>query len=154
MSKITKLGPNGLALIKKFEGFRSKPYLCSAMVPTIGWGSTRYADGTKVTLKDAAITKEEADKLFLTTLKQYELAVDAFCRDDINQNQFDALVSFAYNLGVNALKTSTLLKKVNTNPNDVVGIAQQFNKWVNANGKPLKGLIIRRQAELTLFLLK
>jgi lysozyme len=154
MTKITKIGPNGLALIKKFEGFSSKPYNdpASGGLPiTIGWGSTRYADGTKVTLKDPAITKEQADILFLQTIKQYELAVDAFCRDDINQNQFDSLVSFAYNLGVNALKTSTLLKKVNANPNDVVGIAQQFNKWVNANGKPLKGLILRRAEEAELF---
>lgn len=149
--KITKLGPEGLKLIKAFEGFRSKPYLCSAGVATIGWGSTRYANGTKVTLNDQKITKAEADKLFLDTLKQYELAVDAFCRDDINQFQFDALVSFAYNLGPQALKGSTLLKLINNNPNDVVKIAQNFNKWVNAGGKPLKGLIKRRAAEAELF---
>jgi lysozyme len=149
--KITKLGPEGLKLIKQFEGFRSKPYLCSAGVPTIGWGSTRYADGTKVTLADPEITLAEADKLFLDTLKQYELAVDAFCRDDINQYQFDALVSFAYNLGTQALKGSTLLKKVNANPDDVVGITQNFNKWINAGGKPLKGLIKRRAAEAALY---
>lgn len=150
MNKITKLGPEGFKLIKKFEGFKSKPYLCSAGVPTIGWGSTRYANGIKVTLKDKEITKEEADKLFLDTLKQYELAVDAFCRDDINQNQFDALVSFAYNLGPQALKSSTLLKKVNKNPNDKT-ISIEFLKWINAGGKPLKGLILRRNAELELY---
>lgn len=151
MSKITKIGKEGLNLIKKFEGWSAKPYLCPAMVPTIGWGSTRYADGTKVTMKDLPITKEQGEELLLKTLHQYEQSVDAFCVDSLNQYQFDALVSFAYNLGVNALKTSTLLKKVNANPNDVVGIAQQFNKWVNANGKPLKGLILRRQAEAALF---
>ena len=149
--KITKLGPEGFKLIKQFEGFRSKPYLCSAGVPTIGWGSTRYADGTKVTLNDEPITKEQADKLFLVTLRQYELAVDAFCRDDLNQNQFDALVSFAYNLGTQALKGSTLLKLINENPNNVVKIVQNFNKWINAGGKPSNGLIRRRAAEAALF---
>lgn len=148
--KITKLGPNGFKLIKQFEGFKSKPYLCSAGVPTIGWGSTRYVNGTKVTLNDKEITQEEADKLFLDTLKQYELAVDAFCVDTINQNQFDALVSFAYNLGTTALKGSGLLKKVNKNPNDKT-IEKEFNKWINAGGKPLKGLIRRRAAEAKLY---
>jgi lysozyme len=119
-------------------------------VPTIGYGSTRYADGTKVKLNDPEITKEGATTLFKQTLKQYELAVDAYCRDDINQNQFDVLVSFAYNLGNQALKSSTLLKKVNKNPNDPT-IKTEFLKWVNVNGKPLKGLIKRRQAEVDLY---
>ena len=153
MKKITKTGAEGLKLIKKFEGLKLKPYLCSAAVPTIGWGSTRYTNGTKVTLKDPAITKEQADTLFLETLKQYELAVDAYCRDDINQFQFDALVSFCYNLGPHALKSSTLLKKVNKNPNDPT-IAAEFNKWVNAGGKRLKGLIRRRAAEVELYFKK
>ena len=150
MTKVTKIGKKGLEVIKGFEGFRSKPYLCSASVATVGWGSTRYADGTKVKLTDPAITKAQADVLFLETLKQYELAVDAFCRDDINQNQFDSLVSFAYNLGVNALKSSTLLKKVNKNPNDP-SIRAEFLKWNRAGGKPLKGLIRRREAEADLY---
>ena len=150
MTKITKIGKKGLEVIKGFEGFRSKAYLCSASVATIGWGSTRYADGTKVKWTDPAITKAQADVLFLETLKQYELAVDAFCRDDINQNQFDSLVSFVYNVGVNALKTSTLLKKVNKNPNDPA-IRAEFMKWNRAGGKPLKGLIRRREAEADLY---
>lgn len=150
MSKVIKIGKKGLEVIKGFEGFRGKPYLCSAGVPTIGWGSTRYTNGTKVKLTDPAITEEQANVLFLETLKQYELAVDAFCRDDINQNQFDALVSFAYNLGVNALKTSTLLKKVNKNPSDET-IRDEFMKWNRAAGKPLKGLTRRRKYEADIY---
>ena len=149
--KITKIGPNGLALIKQFEGFKSKAYLCPANVPTIGYGSTRYADGRKVTLKDPDITKEQGEQLLLKTLSTYEEAVDDFCIDTITQNQFDALVSFAYNLGPAALKGSTLLKLINANPNNVVPIAQNFNKWVNGGGKVLPGLVKRRAAEAELF---
>lgn len=148
--KITKLGKKGFDLIKSFEGFRSKPYSCSAGVATIGWGSTRYADGTKVKLTDPAITQAQADVLFLTTLKQYELAVDAFCRDDISQNQFDALCSFCYNCGPQNLKSSTLLKKVNKNPNDPT-IKAEFLKWNKAGGKVLKGLVRRRESEADLY---
>lgn len=153
MSKITHIGPEGLALIKLFEGWSSKPYLCPAKIPTIGWGSTRYADGRKVTMNDPSITKEQGEQLLKATMTKYEMAVDAFCVDTINQQQFDALTSFCYNLGENALKGSTLIKKVNLNPNDP-SITKEFLKWVNANGKPLKGLIKRRQAEADLYFKK
>jgi lysozyme len=83
-------------------------------------------------------------------LDTYEKSVDSFCRDDINQNQFDALVSFAYNLGVGNLKSSTLLKKVNANPSDPT-IRDEFMKWVNGGGKKLPGLVKRRQAEADLY---
>jgi lysozyme len=148
--KITKTSKQGIGLIKSFEGLKLKPYLCSAGVPTIGYGSTRYNNGVKVTLKDTPITEEKALVLLEDTLKQYELAVDAFCVDTINQNQFDALVSFAYNCGVGNLKSSTLLKKVNVNPNDPT-ISNEFLKWNKAAGKPLKGLTNRRIAEATLY---
>jgi lysozyme len=148
--KITKTGQKGLNLIKEFEGFRSKPYLCSANVPTIGYGATYYPDGKKVTLNDAPITEDYAVKLLGSMLDTYEKAVDSFCRDDINQDQFDALVSFAYNLGNGSLKSSTLLKKVNANPNDPT-IRDEFMKWVNGGGKKLPGLVRRRQAEADLY---
>lgn len=148
--KITKTGQKGLKLIKEFEGFRSKPYLCSANVPTIGYGATYYPGGKKVTLNDQPITEEYAVQLLSTMLDTFEKAVDSFCRDDINQDQFDALVSFAYNLGAGNLKSSTLLKKVNANPNDPT-IRDEFMKWVNAGGKKLPGLIRRRQAEADLY---
>jgi len=148
--KITKIDANGIKLITDWEGLKLKPYLCSANVPTIGYGSTRYENGNKVKLTDAPITKERALELFKNTLHTYERDVDALARDDINQNQFNALVSFAYNLGTTALRNSTLLKKVNLNPNDKT-IANEFVKWVNAGGRRVQGLVNRRNAEVVMY---
>ena len=148
--KITKASNNLIELIKKFEGFSKIPYLCPANVATIGYGSTRYANGLKVTLKDKPITELQAIELLKDTLKQYELAVDSYCRDDINQNQFDALTDFAYNCGNSNLKSSTLLKKVNVNPNDIT-IGLEFAKWNKGGGKILNGLVKRRAAESELY---
>lgn len=146
MKRVTNISQEGIEMIAKFEGLKLKPYKCSAGVPTIGYGSTYYEDGTRVKLTDSPITKERALELFKNTLSTYEKGVDSYTRDDVNQYQFDALVSFAYNLGTQALKGSTLLKKVNKNPNDPT-IAAEFAKWVRAGGKVLKGLQLRRQAE-------
>lgn len=151
--KITKTSKKGIDLIKKYEGFRSKPYLCPAKVPTIGYGATYYPNGQKVKLTDAAIDEKHATLLLEAMLVPYEKSVDSFCRDDINQNQFDALVSFAYNLGTSALKNSTLLKKVNTNPNDPA-ISKEFAKWVNAGGRRLEGLVKRRKEEAKIYFTK
>ena len=152
-NRITKTGPNGLGLITKWEGLKLIPYLCSAKVATIGFGSTYYENGTRVTMNDAPITKERALELFKNTLSTYERGVDSFTVDTINQNQFDALTSFAYNLGTQALKGSTLLKKVNNNPNDPT-IANEFAKWTRAGGVVLKGLVSRRKAEAELYFKK
>ncbi len=148
--KITKIGTKGLDLIKSFEGLKLKPYLCPANVPTVGYGSTFYENDKKVKLTDPSITEQRASELLLDSLKGFERYVDSYCRDDINQNQFDALVSFCYNLGPANLKSSTLLKKANVNPNDPT-IAQEFLKWNKAGGKALKGLTKRRQAESNLY---
>ena len=148
--KITKSSNNLIELIKKFEGFSAKPYLCPAKVVTIGYGNTFYADGTKVKLTDAPINETQAVELLKQTLGQYEKAVDSYCRDDINQNQFDALVDFAYNCGNGNLKSSTLLKKVNANPNDLT-IGLEFAKWNKGGGKILNGLVKRRAAESELY---
>lgn len=148
--KATTISKKGKDLIKKYEGFKAKPYLCPAKVPTIGYGATYYPDGRKVKLTDSAISEGFATNLLEVMLTPYEKAVDSFCRDDINQNQFDALVSFAYNLGTNALKSSTLLKKVNANLNDKT-IRNEFLKWVNAGGKKLQGLVNRRTEESDLY---
>ena len=153
MSKITKTATAGVDLIKSFEGFRSKPYKCPAGVPTIGYGATFYPDKKKVTMSDPAITETQGTELLKSMLVNFERYVDSYCRDDLNQNQFDALVSFCYNLGPANLKSSTLLKKVNINPNDET-IRAEFMKWVKAGGKTLKGLVRRREAEANLYFTK
>lgn len=150
MGKVTKISYKGLDLIKQYEGFRSNPYLCPAGVPTIGYGSTYYEDGKRVTLADSSITEQRATDLLLHTLVKYENAVDKLCTDNLTQNQFDALVSFTYNLGENNLRVSTLLKKVNANPSDE-NIADEFYKWVHAGGEVLPGLVKRRAAEAKLY---
>lgn len=148
--KITKISNLGLELIKKYEGFKAKAYLCPANVPTIGYGSTYYEDDTKVKLTDSPITQERATELLEALLVSYERSVDSYCVDTINQNQFDALCSFAYNCGVGNLKSSTLLKKVNKNPNDPT-IKDEFIKWNKGGGKVLTGLTKRRIEEAQLY---
>lgn len=150
---ITKTGVDGIALIKQCEGFRSKPYLCPARVPTIGYGATYYPNGKKVSMKDPAITEVYATELLAIMMGPYEKSVDSFTTDAVNQHQFDALVSFAYNIGTRALKDSTLLKKVNKNLNDT-SIAAEFRKWVNGGGKRLPGLVKRRELEIALYFKK
>jgi lysozyme len=147
---VTTISDNGVKLIQSFEGLRLKPYLDAAGIATIGYGSTRYENGTRVTMRDKAITAARADSLFRATLATYEQGVDAITRDDISQAQYEALVSFCYNLGVNALKSSTLLKKVNANPGDPA-IRGEFLKWTHAAGKKLAGLTRRREAEADLY---
>lgn len=148
--KPTKTGPNGLNIIKEFEGFRSKPYLCPAKIPTIGYGATHYTDGRKVKLSDAPISEPEAEQLLKDMLKGYEKIVLDNVKSKINQNQFDALVSFVYNLGGLNFRKSTLLKKVNANPMDLT-IAHEFHKWNKAGGKVMNGLTRRRKAESELY---
>ena len=150
MTKITTTGKKGIDLIKSFEGFYAKPYMCPSSVPTIGYGTTRYPNGNKVTLKDTSITEQKGVEYLMDDLKTFEKYVDSYCRDDVNQNQFDALVSFCYNLGPNNLKSSTLLKKVNLNPSDPT-ILNEFLKWNKGGGRVLKGLTKRRQAESNLY---
>lgn len=136
-------------IIKEFEGFRSKPYLCPAGVPTIGYGSTVYEDGTKVTLQDSPISKERAVDLLMVTLKGYADSVNKLVKVPLNQNQFDALVDFAYNAGASKLGGSTLLKKLNAG--DYAGAGAEFDKWVMGGGVKLPGLVRRRKAERDLF---
>ena len=144
-----KTSDKGVALIKQFEGFRSKPYLCPAGVPTIGYGSTYYPDGKKVTLRDNPVTEADATAMLRSMLVRYENGVDRYVQVPITQGQFDALVSFAYNVGLSALKGSTLLRLVNER--NFVGAAAQFSRWNKAGGKVLPGLTRRREAERKLF---
>ena len=145
-----KVDNKGLDLIKQFEGFSGKPYLDSVGMPTIGYGFTYYPNGKRVTMNDSPISEEHATTLLAEIIKPYEVGVDSMTRDDITQNQFNALVSFAYNLGVKSLQGSTLLKKVNRNPNDKT-IRDEFLKWVNAGGKKLQGLVNRRNKEAEVY---
>lgn len=148
--KITKLSQKGLELIKQFEGLSLTPYVCAGGINTIGYGNTYYTNGKKVTLKDKPLTLQQAEELLKLSLTTYEKAVDSFCRDDISQGNFDALVAISYNIGVGALQKSTLIKKVNANPQDPT-IKAEFLKWNKANGKVLAGLTKRRQAEANLY---
>lgn len=150
MSKITTTGVKGIDIIKSFEGFRGKPYKCPAGIPTIGYGATFYPNGKKVTMSDRVITEYEATDMLKHMLESFEKYVDSYCVDTVTQNQFDALVSFAYNVGTGALKKSTLLKKVNADPNDKF-IESQFLIWNKVKGVAVKGLTQRRQAESKLY---
>lgn len=134
----------GIELIKKFEGCILKAYKCPAGVWTIGYGHTA---GVK---EGQTITKKEAEALLKHDLITFETHVSNLITVVINQNQFDALVSFCYNLGPGNLKSSTLLKLINAK--NFNGAAEQFDHWVYAGGKKLNGLVKRRAAEKALFL--
>jgi len=142
---------NAIDLIILSEGFRSEPYLCEAGKPTIGYGSTFYPSGEKVTLQDKAISKEEAIKLLEHMVEfEFNKIINESVKVTLNQNQFDALISFAYNAGEGNFKKSTLLKKVNVK--DFIGASYEFPKWIRAKGKVLSGLVNRRERERQLFL--
>jgi lysozyme len=152
-TRITNLDRKGLDFIAKHEGgYKLVSYLCPAKVWTISAGVTFYPDGTRVKKGDS-LSMEEAVTLFKTIVNHFEKSVDSYTRDDINQNQFNSLVSFAFNVGLGNLKSSTLLKKVNSDPNDV-SIAKEFAKWNKANGKVLPGLVKRRLEEANMYFIK
>jgi lysozyme len=141
----------GIELITRFEGLKLNAYLCPANVWTIGYGATFYADGSKVKQGDTLIRKEQADSLLRAVLVDFEIGVTKATQGvSINQNQFDALVSLAYNIGNGALLKSTLIKVVKVNVNHPQ-IATEFARWNKAGGKELKGLTIRRKAESDLY---
>jgi len=144
-----KIGAEGIALIKKFEGLFLNAYLDPIGIPTIGWGTIKYPNGKSVKMGDK-ITLEQAEEYLLHEANEKTSFINSLVTSKINQNQFDALASFAYNLGTGALKKSTLLKKVNANPIDA-SIRDEFNKWNKAGGKVLRGLVIRRTAEGSLY---
>jgi lysozyme len=150
MMRIIKASANCTDLIKRFEGLSLKPYLCPANVPTIGYGSTLYANGARVRMTDRPLSQQQADVLLNHEVAKFAKIVDSMTRDDVSQNQFDALVSFCFNVGGGALKSSTLLRKVNANLNDPT-IRAEFLRWNKAAGRVLKGLTTRREAEANLY---
>jgi len=141
----------GLDLVKSFEGLFLKPYLDPIGIPTIGYGTIQYENGAKVTMQDPAITEQRATELLQWEIDLKAQAVEKMCKVALNDNEFAALTSFAYNLGTAALGGSTLMKLLNAGT-DRVAVADQFLRWNKAGGKELAGLTRRRQAERSLFL--
>ena len=136
------------ALARRFEGLYLTPYLCSAGVPTIGYGATYYEDGTRVTLRDAPITKERAEALLLWMVRtKYLPAVRQLCPGVDGPERLAALIDFAFNLGAGNLRASTLRRRVNAG--EWGAVANEFRKWNKAGGMVLKGLTVRREAEIS-----
>ena len=139
-----RINKEGLSIIKQCEGCRLKAYLCPSLIPTIGYGHT-----TGVKMGDT-ITQADAERYLLQDIKRFEQAVSALVKVPVNENQFSALVSFTFNVGVGAFKSSTLLKKLNLR--DYKGCSNEFERWVyGSNKKPLEGLKKRRKLERQLF---
>ncbi len=141
---------NGLDLIKEFESFRAKPYLCPSQKATIGFGSTYYPDGKKVTLQDKEITEEKAFEILeYIANKDFGSNINKVVKVPLNQNQFDALVSFAYNIGNGNFNSSTLLRWLNQG--NYKEASMQLLRWDKSKGIVLNGLTKRRKAEKALF---
>jgi lysozyme len=137
------------ALCQRFEGFYSRPYLCPAGVPTIGYGATYYLDGRPVKLGDPPISREVATVMLRDMVRhRYLPAVMKLCPHCETPHQLAALIDFAFNLGVGRLKASTLRKRANAR--DWPGAVTEVLKWIRGGGKVLKGLVLRRQAEAIL----
>jgi lysozyme len=140
---------NGLKLIKHFEGFRSKPYRCAAGLFTIGYG---HLIGDGRSLPDSwnrTFTLEECNALLANDVRKFELGVERYINVKLTQNQFDALVSFAFNLGLGTLQRSSIRSKINRG--NISGALQTWAKYNKAGGKVLNGLDLRRKAEIILF---
>lgn len=146
-----------IQLVKQFEGFRAKPYRCPAGVATIGYGATRYVNGRKVTLLDAPIDERQASDMLERQLAEtYAPGVNRLCPGLLPQAllqddwcKFNAIVDFAFNLGLGRLQTSTLRRKLNAQ--DWTGAAKELMRWVRGGGRVLPGLVKRRGAEAAYF---
>jgi lysozyme len=140
-----KISKNGLDLIKHFEGCELEAYKCPAGVWTIGYGHIKTA------VEGMTITQHQADEMLIEEMNEYEGYINNSVRVDLTQNQFDAMVSWVYNLGNGNLNASTLLKVLNSG--DYAGVPEQLLRWNKAGGRVLEGLTRRRQAEADLFAL-
>lgn len=139
----------GIPIIRRFEGLRLRAYICPAGKPTIGWGNTFYENGSKVQMGDK-ITLDRADRLLFFIVGKFESELSKLVKSNINDNQKGALTSFIFNLGSTKFSKSTLLKKVNANPNDPT-IRDEFMRWVGKDPNTINGLRNRRQAEADLY---
>ena len=144
-----KTSQSGISLIKGFEGKRLNAYYDGVGVWTIGCGTIKYPNGVRVKKGDTC-TELQAESYLENDLVKFENAINRLVKVPLNQNQFDALSSFTYNLGETNLSSSTLLKKLNAK--DYAGTADQFLRWNKAGGKVMNGLTRRREAERNLFL--
>lgn len=142
------VSPSGVDLICNFEGLRLKAYDDGVGVWTIGYGTTKYPNGIRVKKGDTC-TLEQAKAYMQNDLKAFEQTVNSAIKVPLNQNQFDALVSLAYNIGTSGFKNSTLVKKLNAG--DIRGAAAQFDVWNKGGGKVMQGLVNRRAVERKLF---
>ena len=152
MQNHMKLSDNGFRLLGELEGIVLRPYKDSAGIPTIGIGSTYYEDGTKVTMKDKAITKERAIQLAKNVVKSFEARVNKSIVVPMTQNQFDAMVLLCYNIGESGFARSSVVK--NFNAGNLQKAADSFLLWNKAGGVVSKGLTNRREKERELFLTK
>ena len=143
------ISPSGIDLIRNFESLRLNAYDDGVGVWTIGYGTTKYPNGIRVKKGDVC-TLDQAKAYMQHDLKKFERTVNSTVKVPVNQNQFDALVSLAYNIGPTAFEESTLVKRLNEK--NYKAAAEQFGLWVNARGKRMQGLVNRRAAESTLFL--
>lgn len=135
--------------LKEIENLSLKPYLDVAGYPTIGYGTRFYENSEEVKITDPPISQERADSLLLEKINKIEKCINENVKTKLNQNQFDALISFIYNVGETAFKVSTMRAKLNQN--DIVGASNQFKRWVYSGGEIIKGLINRREFEEKLF---
>jgi lysozyme len=137
-------------LCRRFEGFSSKPYICPAGYPTIGYGTVYKPGGEKVTMQDASISQAQAEEWLVYELRHtYAPGVVRLCPGIVgNERVLNALVDFCYNLGVGRLQTSTLRRKINAG--DMAGAKEQLMLWVRGGGRVLPGLVKRRAAEVAL----
>jgi lysozyme len=134
----------GVSLIRSFEGLRLKSYQDSVGVWTIGYGATRGISA------GMTITNDQAERMLLNDIARFEPEIERLVKVTLNQAQWDALMSFTYNLGAANLASSTLLRLLNTG--DYGGAAEQFPRWNKAGGQVLAGLVKRRAAERVMFL--
>lgn len=143
------ISEKGYAIIREFEGFKAEAYLDTGGVWTIGFGTIKYPNGQRVKKGDTC-TREQADQWLKNDCKWVDACLDKNVKVNLNQNQFDALASFVYNIGETAFVKSTMLTLINQN--SLTSAASQFDRWVFDNGKRIQGLVNRRTKEKSLFL--
>jgi len=140
-----------IALIKRFEGCRLKPYLCPAGIATIGYGSTRYPNGRRVTMQDEPISEEKAEVFLYYIVTRIAYSIFKLCPILLTEDRGKqaSIIDFVYNLGTGNLKASTLRRRINEGNWDEA--AHELRKWIYGGGRRLRGLIIRRNVEARFF---